>query len=103
MPRKGARPVQPSVREMLDGEPIGEAMQKRLATFRNDVMLSKLRLHTSYLDQGGAVASAASARRPAHRRWSTMPLDEAIIDDVCEIPGSLKIGKCMPDADPGCR
>src|SRR5882762_8752653 len=37
--RKGARPVQPSVREMLVSEPTGEAMRKRLAGFRSDVML----------------------------------------------------------------
>src|SRR5882672_5878856 len=42
--RKGTRPVQASVKEMLDAEPRGDAMRKRLASFRDDVMLSKLRL-----------------------------------------------------------
>src|ERR1700754_1167331 len=38
--RKGSQPVQPSVKEMLDAEPKGDAMRKRLAAFRHDVMLS---------------------------------------------------------------
>jgi hypothetical protein len=96
--RKGARPVQPSVREMLDGEPTGEAMQKRLATFRNDVMLSKLRLHTMIRDikeKGGRICGISAPSR-ASTMVNYVGLDEAIIDYVCEIPGSLKIGKCMP-------
>ncbi len=96
--RKGARPVQPSVREMLDAEPAGEAMQKRLATFRNDVMLSKLRLHTMIRDikeKGGRICGISAPSR-ASTLVNYVGLDEAIIDYVCEIPGSLKIGKCMP-------
>src|SRR5665811_2566467 len=42
--RRGAQTVQDSVRRMLAAEPRGEALVKRLATFRRDVMLSKLRL-----------------------------------------------------------
>ena len=96
--RKGARPVQPSVREMLDAEPAGEAMQKRLATFRNDVMLSKLRLHSMIRDikeKGGRICGISAPSR-ASTLVNYVGLDEAIIDYVCEIPGSLKIGKCMP-------
>jgi len=96
--RKGARPVQPSVREMLASEPTGEAMRKRLATFRDDVMLSKLRLYAMIRDikeKGGRICGISAPSR-ASTLVNYVGLDEAIIDYVCEIPGSLKIGKCMP-------
>src|SRR5688572_28613752 len=48
--RKGTRPVQPSVQSMLDAEPRGDAMRKRLAVFRADVALSKLRLYSFIRD-----------------------------------------------------
>ena len=41
--RRGTHPVQDSVRDMLSAEPRGEAMAERLASFRHDVVLSKLR------------------------------------------------------------
>src|SRR5947208_4556968 len=41
--RQGVRPVNDSVARMLAAEPRGEAMRRRLAAFRDDVMLSKLR------------------------------------------------------------
>jgi hypothetical protein len=96
--RKGTRPVQPSVKQMLDNEPRGEAMKKRLATFRHDVMLSKLRLHAMILDikeQGGRICGISAPSR-ASTLINYVGLDSAIIDYVCEIEGSLKIGKCMP-------
>ena len=64
--RKGTRTVQPSVKEMLDAEPRGEAMRKRLASFRNDVMLSKLRLHSMIRDikeQGGRICGISAPSR----------------------------------------
>jgi hypothetical protein len=96
--RKGARPVQPSVQQMLDGEPRGEAMRQRLAAFRDAVMLSKLRLHAlirEVKENGGRIVGISAPSR-ASTLVNYVGLDEAIIDYVCEIPGSLKIGKCMP-------
>jgi hypothetical protein len=96
--RKGVRPVQPSVAEMLDSEPTGDQMRKRLASFRNDVMLSKLRLHAIIRDikeSGGRICGISAPSR-ASTLVNYVGLDEAIIDYVCEIEGSLKIGKCMP-------
>ncbi len=96
--RKGTRPVQPSVRQMLDEEPTGEAMRKRLATFRHDVMLSKERLHALIRDvkeKGGRICGISAPSR-ASTLVNYVGLDSAIIDYVCEIEGSLKIGKCMP-------
>jgi hypothetical protein len=96
--RKGARPVQPSVRELLASEPTGEAMRKRLAAFRDNVILSKLRLYALIRDikeKGGRICGISAPSR-ASTLVNYVGLDEAIIDYVCEIPGSLKIGKCMP-------
>jgi C-methyltransferase C-terminal domain/Putative zinc binding domain/Methyltransferase domain len=96
--RKGVRPVQPSVREMLDSEPTGKAMRQRLDAFRHAVMLSKLRLHALIRDvkeKGGRICGISAPSR-ASTLVNYVGLDEAIIDYVCEIEGSLKIGKCMP-------
>jgi SAM-dependent methyltransferase len=96
--RKGVRPVQLSVAEMLGSEPTGDQMRTRLASFRNDVMLSKLRLHAIIGDikeNGGRICGISAPSR-ASTLVNYVGLDEAIIDYVCEIEGSLKIGKCMP-------
>jgi hypothetical protein len=96
--RKGSRPVQASVREMLDAEPRGKAMRQRLADFRHKVMLSKLKLHAMIRDikeKGGSICGISAPSR-ASTLINYVGLDSAIIDYVCEIEGSLKIGKCMP-------
>jgi len=96
--RKGARPVYDSVAKVLAAEPRGEAMLARLKRFRNDVMLSKLRLLAMIreLKEQGARICGISAPSRASTLVNYLGLDEAIIDYVCEIAGSLKIGKCMP-------
>jgi hypothetical protein len=96
--RRGAHPVQDSVRHMLANEPRGAAMAKRLADFRHDVVLSKLRLMAMLRDlkEKGARIAGISAPSRASTLVNYVGLDEGIVDYVCEIPGSLKIGKCMP-------
>jgi hypothetical protein len=96
--RHGAHSVQESVRRMLAEEPRGEAMAKRLSDFRRDVILSKLRLYSLLRDlkEKGARIAGISAPSRASTLVNYVGLDEGIIDYVCEIPGSLKIGKCMP-------
>ena len=96
--RKGANVVQDSVRRMLSGEPRGEAMAKRLADFKRDVVLSKLRLLSMLRDlkEKGARIAGISAPSRASTLVNYVGLDEGIIDYVVEIAGSLKIGKCMP-------
>jgi hypothetical protein len=96
--RRGSRPICGSVAEILAGEPRGEAMGRRLAAFRNDVMLSKLRLLALVRDlkEQGARICGISAPSRASTLVNYVGLDEGIIDYVCEIAGSLKIGKCMP-------
>ena len=87
-----------SVREMLAAEPRGEAMRARLDAFRDDVMLLEARLLAMIRDikEKGARICGISAPSRASTLVNYVGLDEAIIDYVCEIAGSLKIGKCMP-------
>ncbi len=96
--RQGTRPVSDSVAKMLAAEPRGEAMRERLRAFRHDVLLSKLRLLAMIRDlkEKDARICGISAPSRASTLVNYLGLDEAIIDYVCEIAGSLKIGKCMP-------
>jgi C-methyltransferase C-terminal domain len=61
-------------------------------------MLSKLRLLAMIRDlkEKGARICGISAPSRASTLVNYVGLDEALIDYVCEIAGSLKIGKCMP-------
>ena len=96
--RRGTHAVNPSVKQMLAGEPHGAAMRQRLAAFRDAVMLSKLRLLSMIRDikeEGGRIVGISAPSR-ASTLVNYVGLDEAIIDYVCEIQGSLKIGKYMP-------
>ena len=83
---------------MLAAEPRGEAMRARLKAFCDAVMLSKLRLHAlirEVKERGGRIAGISAPSR-ASTLVNYVGLDEAIIDYVCEIAGSLKIGMYMP-------
>ena len=83
---------------MLAAEPRGEAMARGSTHFRRDVMLSKLRLLAICASsrKSGARICGISAPSRASTLVNYVGLDEAIIDYVCEIAGSLKIGKYMP-------
>jgi hypothetical protein len=96
--RRGTHAVQDSVAHMLAAEPRGNALLKRLADFKRDVMLSKLRLLSMLreLKEKGARIAGISAPSRASTLVNYVGLDQGIIDYVCEIAGSLKIGKYMP-------
>ncbi len=96
--KKGKHKVQDLVAKMLAAEPRGDAMAKRLKQFKHDVLLSKLRLLSMLRDlkEKGARVVGISAPSRASTLFNYVGLDDGIIDYVCEIPGSLKIGKCMP-------
>lgn len=96
--RRGTRPVQDSVARMLTAEPRGKAMTERLDSFRRDVVLSKLRLLAMLRDlkENGARIAGISAPSRASTLVNYVGLDEGLIDYVCEIAGSLKLGKYMP-------
>jgi hypothetical protein len=96
--RRGVRPANEAVATMLAAEPRGDAMLARLDAFRREVMLSKLRLLAMIRDlkESGARICGISAPSRASTLVKYVGLDAAIIDYVCEIAGSLKIGKSMP-------
>jgi SAM-dependent methyltransferase len=96
--RRGTHNVQESVRRVLDLEPRGEALTERLTSFRRDVVLSKLRLMAMLreLKEKGARIAGVSAPARASTLINYVGLDEGIIDYICEIVGSLKIGKYLP-------
>jgi hypothetical protein len=96
--RRGARRVTADVARMLAGVPRGAAMRARLAAFRSEVVLSKLRLLAMIHDlkEKGARICGISAPSRASTLVNYVGLDDGLIDYVCEIAGSLKIGKCMP-------
>jgi len=99
--RHGTHKVQDSVQRMLAAEPRGEAMAKRLADFRHEVVLSKLRLLSMLreLKEKGARIVGISAPSRASTLVNYVGLDDGIVDYVCEISGSLKIGKNMPGTE----
>ena len=96
--RRGTHSVQDGVRRILAAEPRGDSMTKRLDRFRNEVVLSKLRLLSMLRDlkEKGARVVGISAPSRASTLVNYVGLDEGLIDYVCEIAGSLKIGKYMP-------
>jgi C-methyltransferase C-terminal domain/Methyltransferase domain len=95
---RGTHSVQDSVGRMLAAEPRGATLLKRLETFRSEVILSKLRLIAMLRDlkEKGARVAGISAPSRASTLVNYVGLDEGLIDYVCEISGSLKIGKFMP-------
>lgn len=99
--RKGTQKVQDSVAQMLAAEPRGAAMRERLERFRHDVMMTKLRLLAMLRDlkEQNARIVGISAPSRASTLFNYVGLDSGLIDYVCEIQGSLKIGKCMPGTD----
>jgi SAM-dependent methyltransferase len=96
--RRGLQPVNASVAKMRAAEPGGPAMLTRLKAFATAVMMSKLTLLAMIRDlkESGARICGISAPSRASTLVNYVGLDEAIIDYVCEIAGSLKIGKYMP-------
>lgn len=96
--RKGTYPVRDTVQAMLATEPTGAGMAERLAKFRDDVVMSKLRLLSILRDvkeKGGRIAGISAPSR-ASTLVNYVGLDDGTIDYVVEIKGSLKIGKNMP-------
>ena len=96
--RKGKQQVRESVGEMLASEPTGDAMRERLTRFRHEVLMTKLGLTALLKDAkaSGARICGISAPSRASTLVTYVGLDDATIDYVCEIKGSLKIGKYMP-------
>jgi hypothetical protein len=95
--RKGKRPVDKSVGEILAAEK--QALtDEALARFRRGVVGSKLALHALLKDIKAAGDHVYGVGAPS--RASTLinyvGLDDGILDCVLEIKGSYKIGKYIP-------
>lgn len=95
--RKGERPVQPSVAQILAEEErilSPEAFQ----AFKRGVVQSKLELHALLKDIKAAGKRVDGVGAPS--RSSTLinyvGLDDGIVDSVLEITGSYKTGKYVP-------
>jgi len=95
--KKGQRPVQPSVKEILALEDKGLSPAAYVA-FKKAVVQSKVGLHALLKDIKAAGKTVDGVGAPS--RSSTLinyvGLDDGIIDSVLEIKGSYKIGKYVP-------
>jgi len=96
--RKGTRPVQPSVQQVLNEERGAGALPARLAEFKHRVAMSKLHLHAllSGLLAKGARVYGVGAPSRASTLINYVGLDRELLDCVVEIAGSYKVGKYMP-------
>ena len=96
---KGSRPISPSVQECLDQEAsIGLTDGSVFTGFKQNVMLSKLKLHAllSDLKDAGNSIYAIGAPSRASTLVTYTGLDDGIIDCVMEVTGSHKLDKFMP-------
>jgi hypothetical protein len=93
--RNGAHHVRDDVHKMLDEEP---DTWKALQVFRQDVAESKRLILESLISEkyGSRRIVGIGAPSRASTLVTYLGLDENIIDYVCEISGSLKIGRYMP-------
>ena len=96
--RKGTRPVQPSVQQVLNEERGAGALSARLTEFKHRVAMSKLHLHAllSGLLANGARVYGVGAPSRASTLINYVGLDRELLDCVVEIAGSYKVGKYMP-------
>ena len=90
--------MQPSVKTILDEEIAVDLNNQKLEEFKNQVVLSKLQLHTLLLDikkQGHRIYGIGAPSR-ASTLINYVGIDDGILDCVVEVKGSYKTGKYMP-------
>ena len=96
--RRGTRPVDPAVAAMLAAEVEAGLLGDRLARFRRDVVLAKLKLlevlHGA--KRSGARIYGIGAPSRATTLVNYVGAGDGVLDAVLEIKGSYKIGKYMP-------
>lgn len=92
---EGVYPKQGSVREIMERE---ITIADDLRTFSEYVKEHKRALLGTIFNLKLAKKSVVGISAPsrASTLFSYLGLDESLIDYVCEIKGSLKIGRCMP-------
>jgi hypothetical protein len=95
--RKGTRPVQPSVQQVLNEERGAGALSDRLAEFKRRVAMSKLHLHAllSGLLVKGARVYGVGAPSRARTTNNCAGLGGELHDCVVEVGGVEKGGKDM--------
>ncbi|GAB5506229.1 MAG: class I SAM-dependent methyltransferase [Rhizobiaceae bacterium] len=96
--RKGQHEVTDAAKEIFASEPTGEDLRAELDRFRERVVSSKLEIYRALADikSGGGRVVGISAPSRAATLVNYVGLDDGILDCLCEIKGSLKIGKYMP-------
>lgn len=96
--RMGARPVQPSVAEILASEAARGPWEDQLKDFRLRVADSKLKLYAllARLKAEGKRVIGVGAPSRASTMVTYLGLNADIIEGVAEAPGSRKIGRYMP-------
>jgi SAM-dependent methyltransferase len=96
--RKGSISVKETVASLLEEEKIKILDQQQLMKFKEDVVTSKLELHSLLLDLKKKKLRVCGVGAPS--RASTLinyvGLDDGLIDYVLEIKGSHKIGCYIP-------
>jgi SAM-dependent methyltransferase len=96
--RKGVRPKQKGVEELLQREVEAGLLAGRLQQFKSEVVLSKLRLHRLLLgikEKGERIYGIGAPSR-ASTLLNYVGATDGVIDCVLEVKGSHKIGKYMP-------
>jgi hypothetical protein len=96
--RIGTRPIESSVRQLLDEERQGAPLADRLQAFKRRVALSKVALHALLKDvlaSGGRIHGVGAPSR-ASTLINYTGLDAAMLDCVVEVKDSYKVGKYMP-------
>ena len=96
--KKGQHKVLPTVKKMLSIEKPVVTNLKKLLSFRNRVVLSKLELHKllhSIKKKGEHIYGIGAPSR-ASTLVNYAGIDDGILDCVLEIKGSHKIGKYVP-------
>ncbi len=95
--KKGQRPVQPSVKEILALEEKGLS-KEAFVEFKKAVVRSKLELHALLKDikASGKTVDGVGAPSRSSTLINYVGLDDGIVDSVLEIKGSYKIGKYVP-------
>lgn len=96
--RQGAYPVRSSVNSMLAEEKQAGIAPASLADFKRRVALSKLELHGLLRDikRRGEHIFGIGAPSRASTLVNYVGIDDGIMECVCEVQGSYKIGKYMP-------
>lgn len=87
-----------SVSMMLQSEPSKDQLRQRLLQFKQDVLLSKLKLLSiiEKIKTRNERIFAVGAPSRASTLINYVGLDDGIIDCIVEVSGSLKIGKYLP-------